>query len=62
MSLFTEQKKQAALGTLTHYFKSAYEAAGLLWGEDNEAEVQDALVELVKAVTEEEREQHRERW
>jgi len=41
---------------LTHYFKSAYEAAGLSWNEDNAAEVQAALVELANAVAEEERE------
>lgn len=56
MSIRNEAVKQKALDTLTHYFKSAYQRTGLSWNADNEAEIQDALLDLIRAVIEQESE------
>jgi polyhydroxyalkanoate synthesis regulator phasin len=36
--------------TLVHYFKTAFESAGLKWTEDNQQEITEAIADLEQAV------------
>lgn len=39
--------RSKAVDVLRHYFKTAYEASGLRWGPDNDAEIEAAIFLII---------------
>lgn len=44
-----EGSKRQAVGTLSHYFRTVFEAAGIKWNGDNEAEIESIVDNLIEA-------------
>lgn len=43
--------KERAVNSLTHYLKTAWEAAGLSWGDDNNLEVEQIVGDIIEEAT-----------
>jgi len=47
------ENKRIAKQYLTHYFKLLFDSSGLRWDHDNQAEIEDIVDLIIKAVKEE---------
>lgn len=53
MSYAGDAARKSAQQTLTHYLRTAFEAAGLRWDSDNQAEVEGIVDSIIEAAKEE---------
>lgn len=53
MSYAGDQARNSAVSTLSHYLRTAFEAAGLRWDSDNQAEVEGIVDSIIDAAKEE---------